>query len=360
MISAPDLETILGDLLEGQQINQFSLNCILHSPNVSDTSIRGMYSLLSAIGSDDSVIAKRAYLLAIPPELGETRISSLRAIGLTDAQIATHPEFLIRMEETVQRCYHLLLSTGMTQSDILRNYKLLLKSPDFIFDIYTAFMGLDIAIDAIPKTPRLFYRSRKLLESRYRKLVELRINEKVIRENPELLLAPPENVKANFDFLFKIGLDYGQIVENVDLLCRSPMTLRKNYQHHVGLLREDYEDRSSGRKHIIAQPGLVGTNEAMVESNVQYLDSLGVNYLSSLLLITKPATKRLKIGWILREILGYRTALDEDKPKLLATAVGYASEHPSFLIHSIDYLESHNEELAISVGKYMELHNLVS
>jgi len=44
------------------------------------------------------------------------------------------------------------------------------------------------------------------------------------------------------------GLKDDKIATLAHLLGRDPETIERNYQHHIRLLRQDYEDRNSGRE----------------------------------------------------------------------------------------------------------------
>ena len=106
------------------------------------------------------------------------------------------------------------------------------------------------------------------------------------------------------------------------------MALQRNYQNHVGLLREDYTDRNSGKDLLMKQAQLLGRNPETIESNVQYLNFSGIGYYHGILLGTTPKLKRTKLAWMLRGLFDYRNLGEEQKPKAIANLYEFIKANP--------------------------------
>jgi len=133
------------------------------------------------------------------------------------------------------------------------------------------------------------------------------------------------------------GFSHDKIASRAELLGMNPETIDRNYQNHVGLLRQNFEDRNSGRELIFNQAQLLGIPPKTIESNVQYLDSLGIDYNNGLLLGTTTKLKRKKMAWLLREIFDYRKS--EDKNQTIYKMREFVKSNPSYLVKSIPALE---------------------
>ncbi|MEM7816090.1 MAG: hypothetical protein QXN71_03155 [Candidatus Aenigmatarchaeota archaeon] len=136
------------------------------------------------------------------------------------------------------------------------------------------------------------------------------------------------------------------------MLGRNPETIERNYHHHVGLLRQDYKDRKSGRELLTNQPQLLGTNPQTIEANVQFLYSLDIDYNESFLLGTTPQLKRKKMAWMLRELFDYRSLSEEQRRKAVYGLYDFLRDEPETLKKSIASMERNSDKLRKMVAPY--------
>ena len=289
---------ILEEILGENKISNFSKNWV-NSSNANEDSIIQVYNLLKTYGLSDEKIASQAHLLGRDPETIMGHYRFLRDLGLSDKSIATHASLL----------------------------------------------GLD------PET----------VMDHYRFLRDLGLSDKSIATHAYLLSRDPETVMGHYRFLKALGLSDKSIASNAHLLGRDPETIMKYYQHHVGLLREHYKDRNSGRNLLIDNPQLLGISPETMEANIQYLHSIGIDYnedslLWVMLLGSKPSTKRKKLAWMLRELFDYRSVPQEKKKTLINILYGFVRNNPSLLVKSIKTLERKRDKLRERALNYKKIY----
>ncbi|MEM7816602.1 MAG: hypothetical protein QXZ20_01675, partial [Candidatus Aenigmatarchaeota archaeon] len=150
----------------------------------------------------------------------------------------------------------------------------------------------------------------------------------------------------------------------------------KHYQNAIGLLREDIRKlypeitnssskddvkramrsksyRSSGKEILLSQPHLLDRSSETLESTIQQLYYIGLNYNNINLLGSKPATKREKMAWMLRELFdyGYNKTLEE-KREVIENLYYFLRDRPYLLTCSIPKLEKNKDNLKALAQKY--------
>ena len=87
--------------------------------------------------------------------------------------------------------------------------------------------------------------------------------------------ATEDSVRKVYRFLSGNGLKDYKIATRAELLGMNPETIERNYQNHIGLLRQNYQDRTSGRDILTNQAQLLGISPETTNANVQFLVRLG-------------------------------------------------------------------------------------
>jgi len=163
------------------------------------------------------------------------------------------------------------------------------------------------------------------------------------REWVENSSATDESIRSVYEFLRQIGLTDEKIALHAHLLGRDPETIKRNYQHHIRLLRQNYEDRNSGREILIMNPQLLGIPPETIEANVQNLYALSIDYNNAFLLGTSFQLKRKKMAWLLREVFDYRTS--KDKKETIRRMYDFVKQNPRYLVKSITALERSKDKI---------------
>ena len=133
------------------------------------------------------------------------------------------------------------------------------------------------------------------------------------------------------------GLSRDKIATQAHLLGRDPETIERNYQSHISLLRQNYEDRNSGRELLTNQAQLLGIPSETILASVQQLSNLGIDYNNGILLGTTSQLKRKKMAWLLREIFDYRNS--NNKKETIREMYNFVRNNPKYLVKSIPALE---------------------
>ena len=133
----------------------------------------------------------------------------------------------------------------------------------------------------------------------------------------------------------------------------NPETIERNYRHHVSLLRENYEDRFSGRDILTNQAQLLGISPETINANVQFLHRRGINYNDAFLLGTTPQLKRQKMAWMLRELFDYRSLPQEKRRGAINGLYDFIRDEPKVLTKSINSMEKSKYSLRERVAQYI-------
>ena len=149
-----------------------------------------------------------------------------------------------------------------------------------------------------------------------------------------------------------MGLSDEKIASRADLLGRAPETIERNYHNLIRLLRQDYNNRSSGRDLILNQAQLLGNSPETIESSIQYLSSLGINYNNPFLLGTTVKNKRGKVAYLLRNLFDYSNLAQEQKTQAISQVYDLVRERPQLMIDSIRTLEKRLPRLMERVAQY--------
>lgn len=154
-----------------------------------------------------------------------------------------------------------------------------------------------------------------------------------------------DTLRQTYALLRKYGLSNNIIASQAHLLGMNPETIEINYQHHVGLLRQNYQDRTSGRDLLTNQAQLLGISPETINTNVQYLHSLGINYNNAFLLGTTAQLKRQKMAWMLRELFDYAARDSTGKREAIKELHQIIAQTPALLAKSISALEKEKGKL---------------
>ena len=192
----------------------------------------------------------------------------------------------------------------------------------------------------------------------YQFLRSKNIKDEKIASHIHLLGKGLEILEPTYYSLEKMGLTTTQIATHASLLGLNPRSVRSKYDFLVGLLRDDYADRNSGKEAVLGNPVLLGSSRVTVESNTQFLYSLGVNLRENLgLLGTTMKKKREKMAWMLNELFDYGGAFPEEKKDLIYSMRDLVRDKPDLLFRSVNYLEERKDVLRQDAARYGKATN---
>ena len=90
---------------------------------------------------------------------------------------------------------------------------------------------------------------------------------------------------------------------------------------------------------------LLGITPETINSNVQCLNSLGIDYNNGILLGTTSQLKRKKMAWLLREVFDYRNFPETEKQETIQRMYKFVRENPQYLIKSISTLGKEKDKI---------------
>jgi hypothetical protein len=319
MMAVEGIEAIISQNL-GLEISKFNLDFILSIPTATEESVRQVYDMLKGHNLTDSKIATQAHLLGMNPETIEGNYSNLSKLGLSDEKIASRAELLGRDPETIERNYSNLSRLGLSDEKIASRAELLVRDPETI-------------------------------EGNYSNLSKLGLSDEKIASRAELLGRDPETIERNYSNLSRLGLSDEKIATNAQLLGRYPETIERNYQNLIGLLRQDYNNRNSGRDFILTNAQLLGNNPTTLESTIQYLSLHGISP-TGILMGTTPKNKRKKVAYLIRNLFQYQELSPEQKRDAVGQVYGLARDNPNLLAKSTKALDKMMPQLQEKVYQY--------
>jgi hypothetical protein len=316
---------------EYREVSEFAVHFIATNACIKENvdpsvAITGMYTKLKGFGIGDKKIAAQTELLGMSPETVQSNFDFLRdTVGLTNGRIAT--------------LVHLL---GMNPETLRSNY-------NFLHDV------IGLTKEKIASQAELLGRDKETIQDNYNFLHDvICLTKEKIASRPDLLGRNPETIQSDFDFLHdKIGLTKEKIASQAHLLGRGSKTIQKNYANHVGLLRSDYKDRSSGRSALQQQAQLLGVPRETVASNVQYLTTFfRIDPKENpMLLGTTVSNKRQKFALLLREVFDYRDArTDQEKRNKVERAKAFVNSDPRLLVYSLARLDKEKDRLRMKAA----------
>ena len=158
----------------------------------------------------------------------------------------------------------------------------------------------------------------------HQKLIELGLTPEKIASQARLLGMNPDTIQRNAEALKALGLTPEKIASQAHLLGRDPETIQKNYE----FLRKFLP-----REAIQKQAQLLGSSQKTVEGSVQWINNIGVDYLSIVkCMATTPACKRKKVLALARARYGYGGSLSNaDKKELIEKSRKFIRKRPSIL-----------------------------
>ncbi len=170
-----------------------------------------------------------------------------------------------------------------------------------------------------------------------------RLSRDKIASQAHLLGRDPETIERNYKRLSDLGLKDDKIASQAQLLGMNPETIERNYQSHIKLLRQEYNNRKSGKDLLTNQAHLLGISPETIEANVQFLNNLGMNYNSGTLLGTTAQLKRKKMAWLLREVFDFRNS--KDKKQTIYNMHEFVKKNPQYLVKSVSTLEKTKDKI---------------
>ena len=281
---------VLEEILEGEEISEFSKNWINKSDTNQD-SIKSIYELLKSYGLNNHKIAKNANLLGFNQDTIQRNYDNLTKLGLSKEKIVIEARLLALCLDTIQRNYDNLINIGLSKEEIV--------------------------------------------------------------SQPILLGLHPNNIKDNYKHLLDMGISKKKIATLAHLIAFSQDTIQRNYEYHISLLRHNCKDRSSGKELLLKQPQILEITKKTFEANLQYLNYLDIDYKDNVLLLgTTSQLKRGKLAYLLREVFDYRNVNQSEKKKTIYSLYNFIKNNPSTLVYSIKTLEKEKLKLRKKAMKY--------
>ena len=417
VMSRNDLELLLSELLGNVKVDSFGIEWILKRPGATEDSVRESYQFLRSKDISDTRIASNVSLLSWDQEtlwnnyrnleemgLNKTRIASnaslltsdqetlwnnyrnleemglnkkqiasnvsllswdqetlwnnyrnLEEMGLNKTRIASNVSLLSWDQETLWNNYRNLEEMGLNKTRIASNVSLLTSDQETLWNNYRNLEEVGLNKKQIASNVSLLSWDQETLWNNYRNLEEMGLNKTRIASNASLLTSDQETLWNNYHNIEKMGISNTQIASNASLLAKNPKSVRSNYDLLVGLLRGDYADRNSGKEVVLNNPVLLTNSHVTVESSVQFLHSLGVDYgKNSLLLSTTVQKKREKMAWMLRAVFDYGEAPQEKKKDLIHSMHDMVRNRPNLLFSSVNYLEKRKDQLRETALEYLK------
>src|SRR3989344_4651829 len=219
-------------------------------------------------------------------------------------------------------------NSNSDEKQIKRNYKFLKK--------------IGLSDEKIASQAQLLGMNPETIERNYRSLSQLGLKDEKIATLAHLLGMNPETIERNYQALSKLGLKDEKIASRAELLGRDPETIERNYKNLISLLRDDYQDRNSGKNFIMKYAQLLGMNPETIKANVQYLHGLGINY-NAILLGTTPQLKRKKMVWLLREVFDYQNV--DNKKEIIERMYDFVRNNLRYLMNSISVMEKSKDKI---------------
>ena len=169
-----------------------------------------------------------------------------------------------------------------------------------------------------------------------------------------MLIRNSETLERNYKNLKKYGLTNKKIASQAVLLGLNSRTFERNYRNCISLIRQDHQNRLSGKNLLLNQPQLLVSSPNTIKSNIQFFYHHNINYSSGIMLGTTVQNKRKKLAWILREVFDYKDIPKEKKKQTINSLYGFVRKDPILLAKSISTLEKSKEKLKEKVRDYLK------
>ena len=225
-------------------------------------------------------------------------------------------------------------------------------SEDSIKTVYCFLKGKGLKDEKIASRAELLSMNPETIERNYQRLSALGLKDDKIASQAHLLSMNPETIERNYQRLSALGLKDDKIASQAHLLGMNPETIERNYQSHIGLLRQNHQDRTSGRALLTNQAQLLGISPETINANVQFLYSMGIDYNNAFFLGTTTQLKRKKIAWILRELFDYRNLPQEQRRDSISDLYDFIRDNPRVLTKSINAMERGKNRLRERVSPH--------
>lgn len=264
----------------------------------------------------------------------------LRNIGLGDVQIVDNVTLLGLSEDAIRKSHEFLKRAGLTKKEITASPQLLELNLERLERNYQNLCRIGLGVK-ITRHHNLLYRNPQTIESNYQSLKNKGLREEKTLANASLLASNPQTIEKHWNHLRTKGLTDEKIATNPHLLQMSPKTTNRNYQN----LRRFFE-----RDTIATFAPLLGIPPETVSSNVQFLNSLGIDPRRyPLASLSGPREKRKKIAWLVRQLFEPET---RDNKEAIEKARRLVRENPKILVYSTATLERMRGKLRTKVWEF--------
>ena len=210
-------------------------------------------------------------------------------------------------------------------------------------------MTLEQALESTREFNKEWIRKKKVpkeqIKENYDFLIKVGLTDGKIASQAQLLGMNPETIKSNYESLKELGLKDSKIANQAQLLGMNPETIKSNYNNFIGLTRNDYKDRNSGKEIIFNQISLLGSSQKTIESNIQFFNQYNLHYGDGFMFGTTVNNKRKKLAYILREVFDYKSVSENQKKDTINDLYAFVRKNPKLLRQSISTLKKRKERL---------------
>lgn len=278
-----NLEEVVRELLSGEKISEFGLKKVCDNPFVTKDSVLEVYKLLKSYQCSDKTIASKVHLLGISPKRIERNYHILRIWGVSHEQIGSYADILGFFPKKLSERYSALRRLGLSRKEIA----------DSIYLLCTPLKTVEAILKKREEKKRLRLNETQAKQAMLKKL---------------------------------LGYSDEQAVIYAGYLHMSSDKLRARYDHHIGLVRDDYKSRPSGRSFLAKYVMLLDIPPETLEASVQQLDTMQIMQIASKVLSNNPTTRREKLAWVLRELFDYRTLPPKEKKEALRCTLNFVRD----------------------------------
>ncbi|MBD3210857.1 hypothetical protein GF318_05740 [Candidatus Micrarchaeota archaeon] len=289
-----ETEKILREIL-GERFDELNENLRARMLGCRPETIRKSHEKLIELGLTPEKIASQAALLGMNPETIRRNAEALQDLGLAKEKIASQAQLLGRDPDTIRRNAQALQDLGLTKSKIASRAELLGNNPDTI-------------------------------QKNAKALQDLGLTKQKIASRAELLGRNPDTIRRNAQAFKDLGLTKQKIASKAALLGMNPDTIQRKYE----FLRRFFSNET-----ICTFAQLFNNKDETVQSSIQLLHDLGIDYGKYPYAYTTQKCKRKKIATLVRARLGSDRELTlAEMRELSEKAKGMIRKRPKILAMS--------------------------
>ncbi len=349
-----NLEGIVEDSLSRKKIDLSVLSWILDNTETNLESAKEIFYELKQKGFDEDGIYSLGGFLERQNTLTSSILNDTNSSDLDEQRIITNADLIGKNLQKTAQAYKCLISIGLDDRKIASKEYLLGMNSDTIMKNYENLVSLGLSKKKIISKAELLSKDPKSILDNYNNLLEKGFTHEQIMYRADLLGNEKKTINKKFDKLISIGMKEGKIHSKIGLMAMNLKTVHKNYQHHIGLLKSDYLDRTDGKKLLMNQGQLLSIPPVTFCANAQYSRHLQVNYKNPVFLGTSVQLKRKKMAWILREVFDYRIVPKEDKKYTIKALYNFIQDNLTYLRDSINTLEKEKHKIRTKAISYKE------